>query len=44
LVNKSKWDDNGLWNNELNEKKARKQEKQDKPWLDGSGKAPVSEK
>ena len=44
LVNKSKWDDNGLWNNELNEKKARKQEKQDKPWLDGSGKTPVSEK
>jgi len=44
LVNKSKWDDNGLWNNELNEKKARKQEKKDKPWLDGSGTTPVSEK
>ena len=44
LVNKSKWGDNGLWNNELNEKKAREQERQDKPWLSGAGRTPVSEK
>ena len=44
LVNKSKWGEEGLWNSELNEKKARAKEKEEKPWLDGAGKAPVSEK
>ncbi len=44
LVNKSKWNDDGLWNAKTNEKKARAKEKEDEPWHHGSGKTPVSEK
>jgi len=44
LVDKCKWDQDGQWNKEVNEQKARVQEKKDKPWLDGVGKPKISEK
>jgi len=44
LVESNKWKGDGHWNKEGNVEKARAQEKEDKPWLDGYGKAKISEK